>query len=180
MNITSPISEKTARSLTLGETVSLSGDIIIARDKVHMRAMTTDDGVSERLRGATVFHCGPIMSDAGGWKVVAAGPTTSSRMNSLAPDFIRKYGVRAIIGKGGMSEKVSDAMREVGCVYLAATGGTAVSLAEGLTVQGVDWEDLGMAEALWRMRADGLGPLIVAMDSKGNSLYENVRRSLKF
>ena len=179
MNLNSPISEKTARSLKLGESVSLSGNIVIARDKVHMRALKTDDKATKYLEGATVFHCGPIMSDDGK-NVIAAGPTTSARMNSIEPDFIRKFKIRAIIGKGGMSDEVSKAMKEVGCVYLAATGGAAVSLAGSLTVNGVEWEDLGMAEAMWLMSAENLGPLIVAMDSNGNSLYENVRRSLKF
>ena len=180
MNLLSPITEKTARSLKLGESVSLSGNIIIARDKVHMRALKTDDEASKYLKGATVFHCGPIMVNEGGWKVIAAGPTTSARMNTLEPEFIRKFKIRAIIGKGGMSDDVLEAMKEVGCVYLAAVGGTAVSLAGSLTAESVEWEDLGMAEAMWRMTATNLGPLIVAMDSNGNSLYENVRKSLKY
>ena len=180
MNLNSPISEKTARSLKLGESVSISGKVIIGRDKVHMRALKTDDKASKCLDGATIFHCGPIMSNDGKCNVIAAGPTTSARMNSLEPEFIRKFKIRAIIGKGGMSQEVLDAMKEVGCVYLAATGGAAVSLAQSMNVEGVEWEDLGMAEAMWIMSAENLGPLIVAMDSNGNSLYENVRKSLKF
>jgi hydro-lyases, Fe-S type, tartrate/fumarate subfamily, beta region len=176
MIVHSPLSEKDARDLKLGETVSLSGDIITGRDKMHLRAMSSDDKATERIRNATVFHCGPIIS--GSREVIAAGPTTSARMNSVTPEFIRKFKVRAIIGKGGMSQEVCDAMKEVGCVYLAATGGAAVSLAEGLVITGAEWEDLGMAEAMWLMKANNLGPLIVAMDSNGNSLYENVRRSL--
>ena len=176
MIIHSPLSEKDVRKLKLGETLSLSGNIITGRDKMHMRAMGSDDKATNNIINATVFHCGPIISE--GHEVIAAGPTTSARMNSVTPEFIRKFKVRAIIGKGGMSQEVSDAMKEVGCVYLAATGGAAVSLAEGLVVTGVEWEDLGMAEAMWLMKANDLGPLIVAMDSNGNSLYENVRRSL--
>jgi len=177
MIVHSPLSEKDVRNLKLGETVSLSGNIITGRDKMHLRAMNSDDKATKRIVNATVFHCGPIISEDR--EVIAAGPTTSARMNSVAPEFIRKFKVRAMIGKGGMSQDVCDAMKEVGCVYLAATGGAAVSLAEGLVVTGVEWEDLGMAEAMWLMKANNLGPLIVAMDSNGNSLYENVRRSLK-
>lgn len=175
-----PLSEKTVRSLRSGEVVHLTGGIITGRDKMHMRALKAEDDATRYIEEAVIFHCGPIMADTGsGWNVVAAGPTTSARMNSAEPEVIRKYRVRAIIGKGGMSHEVSEAMAEVGCVYLAATGGAAVSLAESLKVEGLEWADLGMAEAMWRLRANRLGPLIVAMDSEGNSLYENVKRNLK-
>ena len=83
--------------------------------------------------------------DSGRWGTVAAGPTTSARMNKLEPEFIKRFRIRAIIGKGGMSEEVAQAMKETGCVYLAATGGTAVTLADELRCVGVEWEDLGMA-----------------------------------
>jgi fumarate hydratase subunit beta len=115
----------------------------------------------------------------GSWSVVAAGPTTSARMNSLEPEMIVRFGIRAIIGKGGMSKAVAEAMKEVGCVYLAATGGAAVSLAEGLSrCRGCEWLDLGMAEAMWRFDTERLGPLTVAIDSEGNSLYDKVAESL--
>jgi len=179
--IETPLSEKTARSLKIGDIVYLSGSIVTGRDEMHIRALERNDKVTERIRNAVIFHCGPIVAEGStGWEVVAAGPTTSARMNSTAPEVIRRYGVRAVIGKGGMSEEVLDAMAEVGCVYLAATGGAAVSLAEGLTVEGVEWTDLGMAEAMWSLRAKRFGPLIVAMDSEGNSLYEDIKRSLRF
>lgn len=178
--IETPLSEKTVRSLRRGEVVHLTGDIITGRDKMHMRALSASDDASQYINESIIFHCGPIMVDTGfGWDVIAAGPTTSARMNSSEPEIIRKYHVRAIIGKGGMSAEVGEAMKEIGCVYLAATGGTAVSMAESLTVEGAEWSDLGMAEAMWRLRANKLGPLIVAMDSEGNSLYENVKRDLK-
>ena len=157
------------------------GPVVTGRDEMHMRALeTSDDDLPEGLEGAVVFHCGPIMRKTdNGWSVVAAGPTTSARMNALEPEFIRRFRIRAIIGKGGMSRDVSDAMKECGCVYLAATGGAAVSLAEGLArCTGCEWGDLGMAEAMWRFQAHRLGPLIVAMDAEGNSLYDNVSGSL--
>ena len=85
------------------------------------------------LQGAAVYHCGPIMSkDGDGWKLVAAGPTTSSRMNSIEPAFIRAFGVRVLIGKGGMSKPTVEAMKKCGCVYLAFTGGAAVIAAQGI------------------------------------------------
>ena len=104
-------------------------------------------------------------------------------MNSLEPRFIAAFRPAVIIGKGGMSEPTLEAMREHGCVYLALTGGAAVLAASGIEeVRGVHWLDLGMPEALWVLRARNFGPLIVAMDTHGNSLYkaveEQVQRSL--
>ena len=151
---------------------------------MHIRAMEyVKEGkeVPKDIEGSVLFHCGPIMRqrDDGTWAVVAAGPTTSARMNKLEPDFIRRFHVRAIIGKGGMSKDTIDAMKEVGCVYLAATGGAAVSLAEGLRrCTGVEWLDLGMAEAMWKFDSDKFGPLVVAIDANGNSLYDKVYFSL--
>lgn len=182
-NLSTPLSEEAVRSLRLGDTVFLTGPVVTGRDEAHIRALElARDGreTPSQLDGCVLYHCGPIMRETDdGWQVVAAGPTTSARMNRLEPEMIRRFGIRAIIGKGGMSQEVADAMRECGCVYLAATGGAAVSLAEGLgECTGVEWLDLGMAEALWSFSTDRLGPLTVAIDSNGDSLYERVRRSL--
>ena len=172
------------RDLKLGETVFIAGPVITGRDEMHIRALEYDrEGkeVPEDIRGSVIFHCGPIMkqNDQGNWYVIAAGPTTSARMNKLEPEMIERFGIRAIIGKGGMSDEVAEAMRKTGCVYLAATGGAAITLAEGLSkCNGCEWMDLGMAEAMWRFDTDKLGPLIVAMDAEGNSLYKQVRESL--
>ena len=180
----SPLDESTVRSLKAGDIVYVSGQVITARDEAHIRALEyLDDGkdVPECLYGCTLYHCGPIILERDdGYELIAAGPTTSARMNSLEPRFIKEFGVRVIIGKGGMSSEVVETMKECGCVYLAATGGAAVTLAEGLSkVDGVEWKDLGMAESIWRFDSNRLGPLVVAMDSNGDSLYENVRSSMK-
>lgn len=178
-----PLSEKDVKSLKLGDVIYIRGSIITGRDEMHIRALEyKKEGkeVPSCIENSVLFHCGPIMKkEESGWSVVAAGPTTSARMNKLEAEMIRSFGIRAIIGKGGMSKDVAEAMKETGCVYLAATGGAAVTLAEGITsVTGVEWEDLGMAEALWKLEAGRLGPLVVAMDSEGNSLYEKVKESL--
>ncbi|MDR0309335.1 MAG: FumA C-terminus/TtdB family hydratase beta subunit [Candidatus Methanoplasma sp.] len=180
MELRTPLSEKTVRGLKLEDTVYLTGRMITGRDGMHMRAIEYSrlgKTVPEEIEGSAIFHCGPVMvSDGRGWKAVAAGPTTSARMDQLEPEMIRRFRVRAVIGKGGMSKEVGEAMRDTGCVYLAAVGGTAVSLAESIAeVCGVEWSDLGMAEAMWKIRTERMGPLTVAMDSEGNSLYENVR-----
>ena len=176
----SPLSPEDVQSLTLGDMVYLDGTVLTGRDKVHMRALWNreqGEPVPDILTNATLFHCGPIMRpDGEGWEALALGPTTSARMDSLEPDMIKAFNLRAIIGKGGMSQETLQAMQEVGCVYLAATGGAAVSLSEGIKEElGRDWEDLGMAEAMWIVRAERFGPFIVAMDAHGNSLYEKVK-----
>ncbi|NLL94338.1 MAG: fumarate hydratase [Thermoplasmatales archaeon] len=179
-----PLSEADARSLRVGETVYLSGEIITARDRAHARILervALGERLPDHFYGAAVFHCGPIVAGSdGNWLVMAAGPTTSSRMDAVQAPVIEALGLRAVIGKGGMSADVGKTMESVGCVYLAATGGAAVTLAESVNhVIGVDWADLGMAEAVWRFRVSRFGPLIVAMDAHGNSLYADVERGLK-
>lgn len=182
-DLRAPLDEETVRSLRLGDTVFISGPVVTGRDEAHLRALELSgrgESTPRELDGCVLYHCGPIMRKNGGsWEVVAAGPTTSARMNKLEPEMIKRFNIRAIIGKGGMSAEVSEAMKECGCVYLAATGGAAISLAEGLRRSTkVEWLDLGMAEALWSFDTERLGPLIVAMDAQGNSLYENVRKNL--
>lgn len=180
-----PLSEEDVRSLKLGEVVYINGPVITGRDELHIRALTNlkeNKEIPEDLKGSVLYHCGPIMmkDEDGKWHVISAGPTTSARMNSLEADFIKAFNVRAIVGKGGMSDEVGQAMKENGCVYLAATGGAAVTLAEGLCfIRGVEWLDLGMAEAMWKFNANKFGPLIVAMDAEGNSLYKKVNESLQ-
>lgn len=183
MNLRLPLDEGETRRLRCGGAVSLTGVIFTGRDGMHLRALECHGKGEEPpvdLRGGAVFHCGPIMIREGeGWKLVAAGPTTSARMNSLEPNFIEIYRPSVIIGKGGMSRSTVDAMREYGCVYMALTGGAAVLAAGGITsVKGVEWLDLGMPEALWMLEADGFGPLIVAIDAHGNSMYEGVQASV--
>jgi fumarate hydratase subunit beta len=180
VRLTTPLDESAIRDLTAGDVVFLSGEIFTARDEAHLRALEYQKEKKEmpvNFKDAAVFHCGPIMQkENDSWHLVAAGPTTSSRMNSLEPDFIRTLEVRAIIGKGGMSKPTLDAMKEKGCIYLAITGGAALLAAKGIEeVSGVFWLDMGMPEALWVLQARDFGPLIVAMDSHGNSLYENVK-----
>jgi fumarate hydratase subunit beta len=181
-----PLSEKTVRDLKLGDTVFISGTFVTARDEAHIHALDalkTDHPVPFEFEDSAVFHCGPIAREVskGKWEIVAAGPTTSTRMNSLEPDFLRKFKVRAIIGKGGMSRPTVDAMKEVGAVYLAITGGAAVVAAKGIAeVKAVHWlEELGMPEALWVLEGKDFGPMTVAIDAHGNSIFEKVDAQVK-
>jgi fumarate hydratase subunit beta len=182
--LTIPLSENDVRELKLGEIVYLSGEFYTARDEAHITALEyKKEGkpLPVDFKDKAVFHCGPIMRKLNGtWELVAAGPTTSTRMNSLEPEFIRTFGPRAIIGKGGMGKETSDVMKEYGCVYLAITGGAAVLAAKGIKkVKGVEWLELGMPEAVWILEGENFGPLIVAMDVHGNSLFENVEAQVK-
>lgn len=181
--IKSPMDESEARSLRAGDVVSLSGELLTARDEAHLRILEMLRKGHElpfRLEGAAVYHCGPIMRRDGTWNVVAAGPTTSARLDRLASEIIRKCRPRLLIGKGGMSSETLEAMKEVGCAYLAFPGGAAVLAAEAFPeVLGVHWEDLGMPEAVWHLRAENFGPLVVAMDSHGRSLFREVEDAVK-
>ena len=183
-DLTSPLSAEAVRDLTLGDVVRLTGKIYTARDEAHIHALemlNTGKAVPVDFNGAALYHCGPIMKKTHDkWTLVAAGPTTSSRMNSLEPEFIEKFQVRAIIGKGGMSRPTVEAMQKFGCVYLAITGGAAILAAKGITsVKDVHWYELGMPEALWVLDGNGFGPLIVAIDAHGNSIYETVEHQVE-
>ncbi len=179
MRLKTPLSEKDVRSLKFGDEVTLDGIIYTGRDEMHLRALEYAREGRELpfdLHGAVLCHCGPMLRNEGSkWHVIAAGPTTSSRMDSMEPQFIEHFGVRAIIGKGGMSQPTVDAMAKHGCVYLAHTGGAAVLAAEGIKdVKRVEWQDLGMPEAMCELEVESFGPLIVAIDAHGESLYKRV------
>ncbi len=184
MNLKAPLTERQVRELRLGDVVRIDGTMFIGRDEVHMRALELHDQcrmLPVDMDGGILYHCGPIVRRGKeGWEVIAAGPTTSSRMDSLEPRFIEAFGIRAIIGKGGMSRPTVEAMHRYGCVYLAFTGGAAVLAAEGIRkVRGVEWLDLGMPEALWIVEAKDFGPLVVAIDAHGNSMYERVEGEVR-
>jgi fumarate hydratase subunit beta len=124
-----------------------------------------------------LFHCGPIAKkERGGWRVVAAGPTTSSRMDMFEDEFIKNFRVRIVVGKGGMGKRTVDAMKRYGAVYGAFTGGAAVLAAKAVKrVKTVEWSDLGMPEAMWVLEVEDFGPLTVAIDAHGNSLFREVQ-----
>ena len=179
-HLTTPLNGNDIEKLNIGDIVYLSGVIYTGRDEVHIHAIElAREGKKPPVdfRDMVLFHCGPVMQkgDDGEWRVVAAGPTTSSRMNSLESEFIERFGVRAIIGKGGMSEPTVAAMQKHGAVYLAMTGGAAALAAAAFKkVHGVEWFEFGMPEAIWILEAKELGPLVVGIDSHGKSIYRNV------
>ena len=179
-----PISEEDVRRLRANDVIYVTGTILTARDSAHKRALDyykQGKKMPINPQGLAVFHCGPIVKKENDeWTIVAAGPTTSTRMDLFEDEFIKNYKVRVVIGKGGMGKKTTDAMKKYGAVYGAFTGGAAVLAAKAIKdVKNVEWFDLGMPEALWILEANGFGPLIVAIDSHGNSIYETVEKSVE-
>ncbi|HEX6086607.1 MAG TPA: FumA C-terminus/TtdB family hydratase beta subunit [Thermoanaerobaculia bacterium] len=174
VKITTPLDEATVRSLKVGDTVSISGRLFTGRDAVHHRLHT---GVKPPvdLSGHIIYHCGPVMVKEGDeWVCKAAGPTTSSREEPYQWEVMRDYGIRGVIGKGGMGPKTLAACQEYGAVYMHAIGGAAQVCAASIKrVDGVDWMDLGSPEAIWHLWVEEF-MAIVTMDAHGQSLHQQV------
>lgn len=166
LHLKTPLGEEVLK-LNAGDPVELSGIVYTARDEAHLRMK--EKGIPFDPKGAAIYHCGPVIRDG---KVVAAGPTTSARMNELEGFLIDK-GVRAFIGKGGMGATVRKQLAGNG-VYLAFTGGCAALAASHMTLKGIYYEDLGMAEAVWAIELDRL-PLVVGIDSHGADIFDAAR-----
>lgn len=173
--LNTPISEETIRSLKVGDVVLLNGKIFTGRDAMHSYLMDHDSPVD--LRGQVIYHCGPVALQEGNrWKITAAGPTTSSREEPYQADIIKKFGVRAVMGKGGMGAKTLAALKEHGAVYLNAIGGAAQYYAQCIeAVEGVDLLEFGIPEAMWHIRVKNF-PAIVTMDAHGNSLHADIEQ----
>jgi fumarate hydratase class I len=169
-----PLSEEKVRALKVGDVVLINGPMITARDAAHAYLMHHDAPCD--LNGAILYHCGPVMmKDGANWRTVAAGPTTSIREEPYEADIIKRFHVRAVMGKGGMGKKTLAALKEFGAVYLHAIGGAAQFYARRLPKVHAVYllEELGVPEAMWVFEArDFLA--IVTMDSHGNSLHEEV------
>ena len=178
--LVTPLKEEEILDLRLGDIVYLKGDVYTARDKAHQRIIDyLSTGAETEIpieKGAVLFHCGPLVrKNIENWKIIAAGPTTSSRMEGMTTAVLEKLRVRAIIGKGGMGSATREAMRRYRCVYLALTGGAAVLAATGIQeIKAVYWADLGMAEAVWHLLVENFGPLVLSIDARGRSLYEDI------
>jgi fumarate hydratase, class I len=168
-----PLTAEDVRALNVGDVVLLSGRMFTGRDAVHSHLMKHDPPVD--LRGSVLYHCGPVVvKDGEGWRVTAAGPTTSIREEPYQAEIIRRYGVRAVIGKGGMGATTLDALKEHGAVYLNAIGGAAQFYARTIkAVDGVSLLDFGTPEAMWHLTVENF-PAIVTMDAHGNSLHKDV------
>jgi fumarate hydratase class I len=173
--LTPPITEEQVRALRVGDVVLITGEVFTGRDAVHAHLMKNPPPVD--LNGAALYHCGPVMLKEGDrWMVKAAGPTTSIREEPYQADVIKRYGVRAVIGKGGMGAKTLGALKEFGAVYLNGIGGAAQFYARTVEkVLGVHLMEFGIPEAMWHLKVNGFAA-IVTMDAHGNSLHAAVEQ----
>lgn len=176
--LSTPLSETTVRDLKVGEEVAITGTLFTGRDAVHKYLHEGGQLPPEVvLQGGILYHCGPVIikDEQGQWKCMAAGPTTSIREEPYQWQIIRDFGLRGIIGKGGMGDKTVAACKEHGCVYLHAVGGAAQVLAECVkSVPNVYFmEKFGAPEAIWEFRVVGF-PAIVTIDTRGNSLHKEI------
>jgi fumarate hydratase class I len=170
-----PLTEEQVRALKVGDVVLVSGKVFTGRDAVHAHLMKHDPPVD--LNGSVLYHCGPVVAkDGNGWRVTAAGPTTSIREEPYQADIIKRYGVRAVVGKGGMGGKTLAALKEAGAVYLNAIGGAAQFYARAIEgVDGVSLMEFGTPEAMWHLTVKDF-PAIVTMDAHGNSLHKDIEQ----
>jgi fumarate hydratase class I len=170
-----PLTKNQVLDLKVGDVVLVSGLVYTGRDAVHAHLMNNDPPVD--LRGSVIYHCGPVvMKEGDGWKITAAGPTTSIREEPYQAEIIRKFGVRAVIGKGGMGGQTLSELQESGAVYLNAIGGAAQFYARTIErVEGVSLMEFGTPEAMWHLTVKDF-PAIVTMDAHGNSLHKNVEQ----
>jgi fumarate hydratase class I len=176
VRLETPLSADEVRRLHVGDVVLLSGIVYTGRDALHHHLTTHRPELN--LRGGVLYHCGPIALKQGeGWVIKAAGPTTSIREEPYEGDVLRIYGIRAIIGKGGMGPRTLAALQECGAVYLSAVGGAAPFYADCIEeVLGVGFLEFGIPEAMWRLRVRDF-PTIVTMDAHGRSLHDDVSKS---
>lgn len=154
--------------LKVGDMVSIEGTLFTARDRAHVFLLENN---FPRLKNSIIYHCGPIVKEN---KIIAAGPTSSARFNLYAPKLIDKYGIKAIIGKGGMDKNVLEALRGK-AVYLSAIGGAALLYTKNMQLRNVYKPEFGMTDAIYELEVKDF-PVVVTMDSKGNNLHEEILR----
>ena len=170
------------RKLDVGDVVYLSGTIFTARDMAHLKIkglLDRGEPLPKDFNGSAVFHAGPVClkNEDGSWRLNVIGPTTSIRMEPYA-DMVGKLGVKAVLGKGGMAEDTQEACKKYGYVYFQAAPGCAAKLAQGVErIVDVNWFEMGMPEAVWHLEAKEFGPLVVGMDTKGCSIYADLKKA---
>jgi fumarate hydratase subunit beta len=175
-NYSIPIHHDDITSLHAGDIIYVSGDVFTARDEAHQLLLKKDvHEIPFAFSDKALYHCGPLMEMKNNeWRVISAGPTTSFRMESFEQDLIKKFDINMIIGKGMMGEKTRKGLENKG-VFLVYTGGAGALAADQITkIKEVFWlDELGMAEAVWIFSVDHFGPLVVAIDSYGNTLFRS-------
>ena len=181
---TLPLCDNDISSLKIGDVFYLAGTLVTGRDEVYHRVVEEEMPPPVDLNGMAIYHAGPIVREETlstekkepqnktDYKIISIGPTSSIRMEKWAADFIKKTGVKVMIGKGGMGEKTAAACREYGAIHAVYPGGCAVLGAGQIEkIENVFWHELGMAECMWVMKTKVFGPLIVSIDTRGNNLF---------
>lgn len=176
-----PLSKKDVMGLNAGDVVLINGMIVTGRDKIHKflfyeRPLKKD--IPFNLSGTILYHCGPIVKKSdSGYKIIASGPTTSIRVETYEHRIISSYGIRGVMGKGGMCERTLDAMKKNGCVYFHTIGGAAAYLADRVKRVVDVWklEEFGVPEAMWLLEVENF-PAIVTMDAHGKSLHSDIAK----
>jgi tartrate/fumarate subfamily iron-sulfur-dependent hydro-lyase beta chain len=175
-----PIENEEIKKFKIGDILYVTGNIFTARDETHHKMLEKEvNTLPFNPSEMALYHCGPLMQKTDDkWKVVSAGPTTSSRMEIFEDRFIEKFSIKIIIGKGGMGEKTKRALSKYCAVYTAYTGGAGALAADKIEeVSSVFWlEELGMPEAAWIFKVKEFGPLVVAIDSHSNSIYKEIKK----
>jgi L(+)-tartrate dehydratase beta subunit len=174
-DLQTPLGDTDARKLRVNDTVTLSGALFGIRDATQIHMFDRGRKTRFDLRGHAVVHTAPnVRKGANGYEPICIGTTTSDRMERFTAPLMEQYGVRLVIGKGGLRTGSLEAFRKFGGAYLALVGGTAALETTWVeAIEDVDLDDLH-PESLWKFRVRGFGPLVVAMDSHGASLYEAV------
>ncbi|TFG16232.1 MAG: fumarate hydratase [Promethearchaeota archaeon] len=185
-HLKTPIPSEELKKIKIGDIVYVTGTIVTARDEAHLKALEFHKEGKElpvNFSGVGLFHCGPVMQkdEQGKWHVVAAGPTTSARMEIFQDNFIKTFHPGIIIGKGGMGIRTTKACQEETCIYGYFTGGAALLAADRIKeVKDVFWlEDLGMPECLWVYEVEKFGPLTVTIDSHGGNLTMQKEKNIE-
>lgn len=178
-HLQSPLSPDAVRALKIGDSVFLDGIIFGIRDATLIRIFDHGQAPPADIHGASLLHTAPNVRKVGDrYEPVCIGTTTSMRMDRFTEPLLEQYGIRAILGKGGLSAHSVSLMQRYGACYLAIVGGAAsLQTTQIEEIEAVYWEDL-MPECLWQIRYQGLGPLTVAIDSHGNNLYGDVDRQV--
>ncbi|MEJ2697209.1 MAG: FumA C-terminus/TtdB family hydratase beta subunit [Candidatus Sulfobium sp.] len=177
-----PLSREDVSGLKTGDIVSITGRVITGRDRIHrylFEKRPPGEDIPFDLSGAVIYHCGPVMKKTDSeFLAVAAGPTTSMRVEMFTPEIIRAYGLAGIMGKGGMGDRTLRALREHSCVYFHTIGGAAAFLADRIARTQGAWklEEFGPTEAMWLFEVKDF-PAIVTMDAHGNNMHKEIEEA---
>ncbi|HIH96080.1 MAG TPA: fumarate hydratase [Thermoplasmata archaeon] len=182
--IKTPLDPEEIKKLRVNDEIEITGKIYTARDAAHKMLLELREKGEKSplpLGDYPCFHCGPVMKkEKEGWKVVSAGPTTSARMEIFEDEFMKVFGTKVFVGKGGMGEKTLNALKEYGGIYAQYTGGAGSLMADSVKrVENVFYlDELGIPEAVWLFEVERFGPLVVTMDSHGFSLHKEVAKKV--